>query len=82
MNAMHTGQQVSPATLHKVIAASAIGNFVEWFDFAVYGFLAVTIASLFFPPETSDPGAAADLRRVCRVVRPAPTGWHRLRHSR
>ena len=23
MNAMHTGQQVSPATLHKVIAASA-----------------------------------------------------------
>ncbi|PZR45920.1 MAG: metabolite MFS transporter, partial [Ectopseudomonas oleovorans] len=37
MNAIHTGQQVSPATLHKVIAASAIGNFVEWFDFAVYG---------------------------------------------
>ena len=29
MNAIHTGQQVSPATLHKVIAASAIGNFVE-----------------------------------------------------
>lgn len=50
MNAINTGQQVSPATLHKVIAASAIGNFVEWFDFAVYGFLAVTIASLFFPP--------------------------------
>lgn len=50
MNAIHTGQQVSPATLRKVIAASAIGNFVEWFDFAVYGFLAVTIASLFFPP--------------------------------
>ncbi|QNH06781.1 MFS transporter [Pseudomonas sp. B11D7D] len=50
MHAIHTGQQVSPATLHKVIAASAIGNFVEWFDFAVYGFLAVTIASLFFPP--------------------------------
>ncbi|WP_061238772.1 MFS transporter [Ectopseudomonas composti] len=50
MNANHTGQQVSPATLRKVIAASAIGNFVEWFDFAVYGFLAVTIASLFFPP--------------------------------
>ncbi|WP_010485460.1 MFS transporter [Pseudomonas sp. S9] len=40
---------VDIATLKKVIAASAIGNFVEWFDFAVYGFLAVTIASLFFP---------------------------------
>jgi MHS family proline/betaine transporter-like MFS transporter len=49
MNAINTGQQVSPATLHKVIAASAIGNFVEWFDFAVYGFLATTLAALFFP---------------------------------
>ncbi|MBB4818895.1 MHS family proline/betaine transporter-like MFS transporter [Pseudomonas alcaligenes] len=46
----HTTSSVDPATLRKVIAASAIGNFVEWFDFAVYGFLAVTIAGLFFPP--------------------------------
>lgn len=46
----HDTRYVDPRTLHKVIAASAIGNFVEWFDFAVYGFLAVTIASLFFPP--------------------------------
>jgi MHS family proline/betaine transporter-like MFS transporter len=46
----HVQDQAVPlGTLHKVIAASAIGNFVEWFDFAVYGFLAVTIASLFFP---------------------------------
>lgn len=43
-------QAVDSAALRKVIAASAIGNFVEWFDFAVYGFLAVTIAALFFPP--------------------------------
>ena len=42
--------EVSPAVLRKVLGASFIGNFVEWFDFAVYGFLAVTIASLFFPP--------------------------------
>src|SRR5690606_23757960 len=41
---------VSIATLRKVIAASAIGNFVEWFDFAIYGFLAVIIAQHFFPP--------------------------------
>lgn len=46
----HDTPHVDPATLRKVIAASAIGNFVEWFDFAVYGFLAVTIAGLFFPP--------------------------------
>lgn len=41
---------VSPRVLRKVIAASAIGNFVEWFDFAVYGFLAVILSTLFFPP--------------------------------
>ncbi|WP_218777086.1 MFS transporter [Salinicola salarius] len=41
---------VDLSTLRKVIAASAIGNFVEWFDFAVYGFLAVVISQHFFPP--------------------------------
>ncbi|MBA1272261.1 MFS transporter [Stutzerimonas azotifigens] len=49
-------QQVDTRILRKVIAASAIGNFVEWFDFAVYGFLAVTIAALFFPQ--GDPALA------------------------
>ncbi|TDV61223.1 MFS transporter [Pseudomonas sp. LP_7_YM] len=42
-------EQVDPATLRKVIVAASIGNFVEWFDFAVYGFLATTIAQQFFP---------------------------------
>lgn len=41
--------EVSPKTLRKVIVAAAIGNFVEWFDFAIYGFLATTIAQQFFP---------------------------------
>ncbi|MCO7514490.1 MFS transporter [Pseudomonas guariconensis] len=45
---MPAPHEVSPATLRRVIAASAIGNFVEWFDFAVYGFLATLIASQFF----------------------------------
>jgi MHS family proline/betaine transporter-like MFS transporter len=47
---------VSPATLRKVIAAAAVGNFVEWFDFAVYGFLATVIAKQFF--SSTDPNAA------------------------
>ncbi|OHV12319.1 MFS transporter [Kushneria phosphatilytica] len=41
---------VAPAILHRVITASAIGNFIEWFDFAIYGFLAVTLSQHFFPP--------------------------------
>ncbi len=46
---MHDVTVVSPQRLRKVISAAALGNFVEWFDFAVYGFLATTIANLFFP---------------------------------
>jgi MFS transporter, MHS family, proline/betaine transporter len=35
--------------LFKVIVAATIGNVLEWFDFLVYGFFAVTIAEVFFP---------------------------------
>jgi MHS family proline/betaine transporter-like MFS transporter len=38
--------------LSGVIIAATIGNVLEWFDFLVYGFFAVTIAEVFFP--TSD----------------------------
>lgn len=37
------------ATLRRVIAGASIGNAVEWFDFAIYGFLATFIAAHFFP---------------------------------
>ncbi|WP_199506063.1 MFS transporter [Geodermatophilus sp. TF02-6] len=33
----------------RVVAASFIGNFVEWFDYAVYGYLAAVISTVFFP---------------------------------
>jgi MHS family proline/betaine transporter-like MFS transporter len=35
--------------LRRVIIAATIGNMLEWFDFLVYGFFAVTIAEVFFP---------------------------------
>jgi MHS family proline/betaine transporter-like MFS transporter len=35
--------------LAGVIIAATIGNVLEWFDFLVYGFFAVTIAEVFFP---------------------------------
>src|SRR5262245_33570775 len=31
------------------IVAASIGNALEWFDFVVYGFFALTISKLFFP---------------------------------
>ncbi|MCG2621004.1 MFS transporter [Arthrobacter sp. I2-34] len=41
--------QVSRATLRKVTIAAGAGTVVEWFDFAVYGFLAPVLARTFFP---------------------------------
>src|SRR5215831_18533101 len=38
-------------SLTKVIVAASIGNAMEWFDFLVYGYFAVTIARVFFPNE-------------------------------
>ena len=40
----------------KVVAAGIIGNVMEWYDFAVYGYFARTIGNLYFPTE--DPGAS------------------------
>lgn len=40
--------QAQPA-LRRLILAATIGNVLEWFDFVVYGFFAVTIAEVFFP---------------------------------
>ena len=44
--------QVTPAVARRVAGAAAIGNFMEWFDFAVYGFFAVTIGKVFFPSDS------------------------------
>lgn len=35
----------------KVVTASFIGNFVEWFDYGAYSYFAVVIAAVFFPSE-------------------------------
>jgi MHS family proline/betaine transporter-like MFS transporter len=42
-----------PATMQRSIAGTAIGNFMEWYDFGVYGFLATTIAQVFYPSDSS-----------------------------
>jgi MFS family permease len=37
-------------SIWKVIMASAVGTVIEWYDFYIFGSLAVTIAPLFYPP--------------------------------
>jgi MFS transporter, MHS family, proline/betaine transporter len=38
-----------PPSMNRLIVAATIGNVLEWFDFVVYGFFAVTLAEVFFP---------------------------------
>ncbi|MCO1577331.1 MFS transporter [Crossiella sp. SN42] len=43
------GRPARSRAARRVLLAAGFGNFMEWFDFAVYGFLATTIGSVFFP---------------------------------
>src|SRR5450759_3765043 len=47
------GASEKPAERRRAIVASAVGNFLELFDFAIYGFLAIPLGANFFP--STDP---------------------------
>lgn len=38
-------------TARKAVRAAMVGNFVEWFDYGIFGYMAPIIATLFFPSE-------------------------------
>ncbi|MEJ8572107.1 MFS transporter [Microbaculum marinum] len=40
---------MTPARRNRLIAAGTIGNVLEWYDFAIYGYLAFAIGHNFFP---------------------------------
>src|SRR5882757_4388225 len=42
---------MAQASNRKIVAAGAIGNVLEWYDFAVYGYFATAIGRAFFPSE-------------------------------
>jgi MFS transporter, MHS family, proline/betaine transporter len=39
------------SSTRRVIAAGAVGNILEWYDFAIYGYFAAAIGRAFFPHE-------------------------------
>lgn len=41
--------------LTKAVGGTVVGNAMEWYDFGIYGYLAVTMGQVFFPAD--DPGA-------------------------
>lgn len=50
-----------PKVSRRVAVAAGIGHFLEWFDFAVYGFLAATLGRLFFPSDNPTTSLLASL---------------------
>jgi MHS family proline/betaine transporter-like MFS transporter len=42
-------RDADPAEVRRAVRGASVGNAVEWFDFAIYGFLASYIADKFFP---------------------------------
>lgn len=38
-------------SIRKVIAASSVGTMIEWYDFYIFGMLATTISTQFFPKD-------------------------------
>jgi MFS transporter, MHS family, proline/betaine transporter len=43
--------QVERGMLRRAMLGASVGNCVEWFDFAVYGYLAATLGAVFFPSD-------------------------------
>ncbi len=65
-------EPADPSTIRKVVVGVAMGNFMEWFDFGLYGYLATTLAIVFFPSEDPIAGLLATFAvfGVAFVVRP------------
>src|SRR3984957_6994472 len=73
--------------LPSVIFAATIGNVLEWFDFLVYGFFAVTIAEVFFPAGSQTtslllPFSAFGLAYIVRPLGAVIVGTYSDRHGR
>ncbi|WP_222623277.1 MFS transporter [Streptomyces armeniacus] len=51
----------SARTRRRAALAAGVGNFMEWFDFAVYGFFAPTMGKVFFPDSSATVGLLSSL---------------------
>src|SRR5690606_7638283 len=77
----------SPRLTRRAALAGGVGTLIEYYDFSVYGFLAVTIAPLFFPNSDSTASMLAALAVFASgyIVRPLGGvffGWLGDRYGR
>lgn len=53
-NVSRPAGEAPPAMVHRAIAASAIGNATEWFDYGIYAYGLTYIAAAIFPGDTAE----------------------------
>lgn len=65
-------ETTSKKTIWKVIGASSMGTLIEWYDFFIFGSLAVVISTKFFPAENPTAAFLSTLATFAAgfVVRP------------
>ncbi len=62
MSTQHSTREVPPKELRRVVAASAAGSALEWYDFSIYGTAsALVFSQLFFPGLDSKTALLATL---------------------
>ena len=66
----------------KATAVGAFGTFIEYYDFSVYGYVAATLAVVFFPSEDPVIGLLNNLPGVRAGVPGPPAGGGVLRPAR
>ncbi|SFS71341.1 MFS transporter, MHS family, proline/betaine transporter [Saccharopolyspora flava] len=65
-------QAQSPEPMRKAVTAGTIGNFVEQFDFGIYGYLAPVMAPVFFPSQDPVVGVLSTyaILAIGTIIRP------------
>jgi MFS family permease len=58
---MTSGTRTTDTSVRRVIVASSVGTLFEWYDFYLYGSLAVFFGGLFFPPGNDRAALLASL---------------------
>ncbi|MBE9372971.1 MFS transporter [Saccharopolyspora sp. HNM0983] len=65
-----TAPPIAPSTRRKAVLAASLGNFIEWFEYTLYGFFAAAIAMNFFPGGASSLIPTFAVFGVAFVLRP------------
>ncbi|WP_241664088.1 glycine betaine/L-proline transporter ProP [Oecophyllibacter saccharovorans] len=65
---------IEDAKVRRVIAAAALGNAMEWFDFGVYGYLVTALGKVFFPAVSNSVQLVATFATVSITFIMRPLG--------